>query len=75
MFPLSYTYYKSAREGARGAMGDRCRMDSGVEDADSGCHRRRMRLLYNPVDRILKHRTDRIKIVTPIRFLTEYEVR
>lgn len=26
-------------------------------------------------DRILKYRTDRIKIVTPIQFLTENEVR
>ena len=56
-------------------MGDRYRIVAGVEDADSGCHRRRMRLLYNPDDRILRHRTDRIKMVTPIRFLTEYEVR
>ncbi len=54
-------------------------MSSGVKDVDSahvasaivaGCD-----FFITTDDRILKYRTDRIKIVTPIQFLTEYEVR
>ena len=54
-------------------------MGSGVKDVDSahvaaaivaGCD-----YFITTDDRILKYRTDRIKIVTPIQFLTENEVR
>ena len=54
-------------------------MDSGVKDVDSahvaaaivaGCD-----YFITTDDRILKYRTDKIKIVTPIQFLTENEVR
>ncbi len=34
-----------------------------------------MRLFYTTDDRILKYRTDKIKILTPIQFLMENEVR
>ena len=54
-------------------------MDSGVKDVDSahvaaaivaGCD-----YFITTDDRILKYTTDKIKIVTPIQFLTENEVR
>ena len=54
-------------------------MGSGVKDVDSahvaaaivaGCD-----YFITTDARILKYRTDRIKIVTPIQFLTENEVR
>ena len=54
-------------------------MDSGVKDVDSahvaaaivaGCD-----YFITTDDRILKYRTDKIKIVMPIQFLTENEVR
>jgi predicted nucleic acid-binding protein len=54
-------------------------ISSGVKDVDSahvaaaivaGCD-----YFITTDDRILKYRTDRIKIVTPIQFLTENEVR
>lgn len=54
-------------------------MDSGVKGVDSahvaaaivaGCD-----YFITTDDRILKYRTDRIKVVTPIQFLTENEVR